>query len=152
MKKVRPLALAALMIPSVALAKGPNPHQGTHSNQRGKARVMYVLKGTLSNYTAYTPASGADPAVDGQVTIDVKHANRHGKLLVGQSITIDVGQHTKIRLRHGVAEIAASGDRGVVRVRASRLAFKSAVLADVQAALQDQPAHMVAVWGPPSSS
>jgi hypothetical protein len=151
MKKVLPFAIAALMIPSVALAKGPNPKKGTHSNH-GKAKVMYVLKGTLSGYTAYTPAANGNPAVDGQITIDVQHSNRHGKLLVGQPIMIDVGQNTKITLENGAVAIAPSGDYGMVKLRASKLAFKSAALSDVQAALLNQPAHMVTDWGAASSS
>ncbi|MFL5959139.1 MAG: hypothetical protein ACJ75G_02580 [Gaiellaceae bacterium] len=151
MKKVLPFALAALMIPSVALAKGPNPDKGTHSNH-GKAKVMYVLKGMLSDYTAYTPAANGNPAVDGQVTIEVQHSNRHGKLLVGQSVTIDLGQSTKVRLENGVAAIAPAGDYGMVKLRASRLAFKTATLSDLQAALLNQPAHMVIDWGAASSS
>jgi hypothetical protein len=146
MKKVLPFLLVALLIPGVALAKGPNPN-----NQRGKAKVMYVLKGLLSNYTAYTPAANGNPAVDGQITIQVQHSNRHGKLLVGQSIMIDIGQSTKIRLANGLTQIAPSGDYGMVKLRASRLAFKTATLSDVQAALLNQPAHMVTDWGPPSA-
>ena len=151
MKKVLPFVLAALMIPSVALAKGKPPTAGTHTNH-GKARVMYVLKGLLSNYVAYTPAAGGNPAVDGQITIQVQHSNRHGKLLVGPTpITIDIGQNTKINLANGLTQIAASGDYGMVKVRAARLAFKTATLSDVQAALLTQPAHMVTDWGPPTS-
>jgi hypothetical protein len=151
MKKMLPFAIAALMIPSVALAKGPNPNSGTHGNH-GKAKVMYVLKGLLSNYQAYTPATNSSPAVDGQITIQVQHSNRHGRLLVGPTpVTIDIGQNTKIILASGVAQIAASGDYGMIKVRAARLAFKTATLPDVQAALLNQPAHMVTDWGPPSS-
>jgi hypothetical protein len=152
MKKILPFALAALMIPSVALAKGPKPHSGTHGNH-GKAKVMYVLKGLLSNYVPYTPAANGAPAVDGQITIQVQHSNRHGKLLVGPDpVTIDIGQNTKIVLANGLTQIAASGDYGMVKVRAAKLAFKTATLSDVQAALLDQPAHMVTDWGAPSSS
>jgi hypothetical protein len=151
MKKMLPFAIAALMIPSVALAKGPNPNSGAHGNH-GKAKVMYVLKGLLSNYQAYTPATNSSPAVDGQITIQVQHSNRHGRLLVGPTpVTIDIGQNTKIILASGVAQIAASGDYGMIKVRAARLAFKTATLPDVQAALLNQPAHMVTDWGPPSS-
>ena len=151
MKKVLPFVLAALMIPSVALAKGKPPTAGTHTNH-GKARVMYVLKGLLSSYVAYTPAANGNPAVDGQITIQVQHSNRHGKLLVGPTpITIDIGQNTKIKLANGLTQIAASGDYGMIKVRAARLAFKTATLSDVQAALLNQPAHMVTDWGPPSS-
>lgn len=149
MKKVVPFAIAALMIPGVALAKGPNPNN--HANH-GKAKVMYVLKGLLSGYTAYTPAANGNPAVDGQITIQVQHSNRHGRLLVGQTVVIDIGQNTKVNLANGLSQIAPSGDYGMVKLRAARLAFKSATLPDLQAALLNQPAHMVTDWGPPSSS
>jgi len=150
MKKLLPFVIAALMIPSVALAKGKPPAAGTHTNH-GKARVMYVLKGLLSNYTAYTPAANGSPAVDGQITIQVEHSNRHGKLLVGQSMVIDLGQNTKINLENGLTQIAPSGDYGMVKLRGPRFAFKGAALADLAAALQNQPAHGVTDWGPASS-
>ena len=146
-KKLLPLAIAALMIPSVALAKGPNPNAGTHTNH-GKAKVMYKLKGMIYAYTAYDSSTNTP----GSITIDVNHSNRHGKLLVGQTITITIGANTKVLLTNGVASIAAAqpGDRGMVKVRASRLAFKSATLTDLQNALQNQPAHQVIDWGPAS--
>jgi hypothetical protein len=146
-KKFLPFAIAALMIPGVALAKGPNPNAGTHTT-RGKAKVMYVLKGMIYAYTAYDSTT----STPGSITIDVNHSNRHGKLLVGQTITISIGANTKTLLTNGVASIAASqpGDRGMLKVRASRLAFNSATLADVQAALLNQPAHMVTDRGPAS--
>ena len=147
MKKVLPFVLAALMIPSVALAKGPNPNAGSHTSH-GKARVMYVLKGMIYAYTAYDSST----STPGSVTIDVNHSNRHGRLLVGQTITISLGANTKINLENGVTSIAASqpGDLGMVKVRGPKLAFKNAVLTDLQTALQNQPAHMVTDWGPAS--
>jgi hypothetical protein len=147
MKKVLPFVLAALMIPSVALAKGPNPNAGSHTNH-GKAKVMYVLKGMIYAYTAYDSST----STPGSVTIDVNHSNRHGRLLVGQTITISLGANTKINLENGVTSIAASqpGDFGMVKVRGPKLAFKSAALTDLQTALQNQPAHMVTDWGPAS--
>ena len=146
-KKLLPFAIAALMIPSVALAKGPNPNAGTHTNH-GKAKVMYKLKGMIYAYTAYDSSTNTP----GSITIDVNHSNRHGKLLVGQTITITIGANTKVLLTNGVTSIAAAqpGDRGMVKVRASRLAFKSATLTDLQNALQNQPAHQVIDWGPAS--
>ena len=146
MKKVLPFAIAALMIPGVALAKGPNP--GTHTNH-GKAKVMYVLKGMIYAYTAYDSAT----STPGSITIDVNHSNRHGKLLVGQTITISTGANTTVLLKNGVTTIAASqpGDVGTVKIRAARLAFKSATLADLQNALLNQPAFQVADRGPASS-
>ena len=80
MKKALILVFAALMIPSVALAAKPSP---TGKGGKGAPQVTYVLKGTLSSYTAYdsvTPANGS-------ITILVKHANHHGKSLKGQTLT-----------------------------------------------------------------
>jgi hypothetical protein len=99
-------------------------------------------------YTAYNSTT----STAGSITIDVKHSNRHGKLLVGQTIQIPVGPNTKINMENGVTAIAAAqpGDSGMVKVRGPRLAFKGAALADLQGALQNQNAHMVTDWGPVS--
>lgn len=148
MKKLLPFVIAALMIPSVALAKGKPPTAGTHTNQ-GKANVMYVLKGMIYAYTPYDSTT----QTNGFITMDVNHSNRHGKLLNGQvGVQITVGPNTKIELENGVTSIAAAqpGDLGMVKVRARRLAFKSATLSDVQTTLQNHAAHMVTDWGPSS--
>jgi hypothetical protein len=148
MRKLLPFVIAALMIPSVALAKGKPPTAGTHTN-RGKANVMYVLKGMIYAYTPYDSTT----QTNGSITIDVTSSNRHGRLLDGQTgVLITVGPNTKIELRNGVTTIAAAqpGDLGTVKVRAPRLAFKSAILSDVETALQNHAAHMVTDWGPSS--
>ena len=148
MKKLLPLAILALMIPSVALAKGKPPTAGTHTNH-GKASVMYVLRGMVYAYTAYDSTT----QTNGSITIDVKSSNRHGKLLNGQTgVQITVGPKTKIELENGVTSIAAAspGDLGTVKVRAPRLAFRSATLTDVETALQNHAAHMVTDRGPTS--
>lgn len=148
MRKLLPLAIVALMIPSVALAKGKPPTAGTHTNH-GKANVMYVLRGTVYTYTAYDSTT----QTNGSITIDVKSSNRHGKLLNGQTgVLITVGPKTKIELENGVTSIAAAspGDLGAVKVRAPRLAFKTATLTDVETALQNHAAHMVTDRGPAS--
>ncbi len=148
MKRVVPFFLVALLIPGAALAKGKPPTAGTHTNH-GKARVMYVLKGTIYAYTAYDSLT----QTNGSITIDVTSSNRHGKLLNGRTgVQITVGPKTKIGMKNGVTSVATAqpGDLGMVKVRAPRLHFKSATLADVQNALLDQPAHMVTDWGPAS--
>lgn len=148
MRKLLPLAVVALMIPSVALAKGKPPTAGTHTNH-GKANVMYVLRGMIYAYTPYDSTT----QTNGSITIDVKSSNRHGKLLNGQTgVLITVGPKTKIKLENGVTSIAAAspGDLGMVKVRAPRLHFKSATLSDVQTALLNHAAHMVTDWGPAS--
>jgi hypothetical protein len=110
---------------------------------------MYVLRGTVYTYAAYDSTT----QTNGSITIDVKSSNRHGKLLNGQTgVMITVGPKTKIELENGVTSIAAAspGDLGTVKVRAPRLAFKSATLTDVETALQNHAAHMVTDWGPAS--
>ena len=149
MKKVLPFAIAALMIPSVALAKGPNPNAGTHTNH-GKAKVMYVLKGMIYAYTAYDSAT----STPGSITIDVNHSNRHGKLLVGLTLTVTLGADSTVLMENGVTSVAAAqpGDRGMVKIRGPRMAFKGATSIALQSALQTQPARQVIDWGAPSSS
>ena len=80
MKKIIVFLVAAVALPtSVALAAKPShPAKGGKSNPM----VMYVLKGTLTSYTAAT----ADQ--DGSVTIDVSHSNFHSSLK-GQTMTFD---------------------------------------------------------------
>ena len=146
MKKVLPFAIAALMIPGVALAKGPNP--GTHTNH-GKAKVMYVLRGMIYGYTAYDSTT----STPGSITIDVSRSNRHGKLLVGQTpLTVTIGPNTKVLLTNGVASIppphpattawSRSGPRGWLS--------RASTVPDVQNALMNQPAHQVIDRGPAS--
>lgn len=116
MKKLLPLLIAALMIPGVALAKGPKPGKGP-AGSHGRAKVVYLLKGSLSAYTAYDSST----STNGSITLDVKRANRHGRALKGTQLVFTgmVTSRTKISLSNGVTVIA-DGDRGIVKVRAPR--------------------------------
>jgi hypothetical protein len=147
MKKVLPLMIAALLIPSAALAKGPNSNQGTHTNH-GKAKVLYVLKGTLSGFSAYDSAT----STNGSITIDVKRANRHGRALKDMSLTFagEVTSTTRIALSDGVTVIA-DNDRGLVKVRAPREP-RSMSGSDLAAVLTDLPVRQIVDQGPASSS
>jgi hypothetical protein len=117
MKRLLLLTALALAVPSLALAaKPPSPgnSQGTHGKSAPK--VMYALKGTLSNYTA---ANGAN---NGMVTITITIANHHAKTLVNSTptaLTIIVSSTTKVVMHDGATTIA-NGDRGVVKVRAPK--------------------------------
>jgi hypothetical protein len=116
MKKVLPLMIAALLMPGAALAKGPNPPKGLHGD-KGKAKVLYVLKGTLSGYSQYDSSSSQN----GSITIDVSRANRHGRALKGMSLTFqgEITANTRISLSDGVT-VVADNDHGLVKVRAPR--------------------------------
>ena len=106
MKKAIALLAVALVIPtSVAVAKS-NPTRG-----KSNPMVMYVLKGTLSGYTAATAG------VDGQVSITVNHANYHGRALRGTTLTFGTTMKTRVNYVHGATTIT-DGARGVLKFKA----------------------------------
>jgi hypothetical protein len=134
MKKALILVLAALVIPSAALAAKPaHGHKKPHM-------VTYVLRGTLSAYTAYdsvTPANGS-------ITILVKHADKHGHALKGQSLTFAIDANTKLHLAKGLTTVT-DGDRGGISLRAPR----KIAPADLVATLQLSPAKHIVDRGAP---
>jgi hypothetical protein len=117
MKKIFILLLAALVIPSIAVAKPPKP----------APQVTYELKGALSNYTAYNAAT----STNGSITIAVTGADHGAGSLKGQSITFVVDKNTKIEL-HKAAAIA-NGDDGKVFVEAADNIAPAALAATLQA-------------------
>lgn len=103
MKKAIVFLAVALALPtSVAFAK--SPHAGTKG--KSNPRVMYVLKGTLSSYTAATTTT------DGQISITVKHSNYHGRALRGQTITFSTTMSTR------APKQITDGAKGVVKFKA----------------------------------
>lgn len=121
-------AVAVMAVPAVAIAKGPPSGKGSGGTHGKSApKVMYVLKGTLSGYTA------ANGSTNGSITIAVSHSNRHGQALKGQSLTIPVSAATKISLASGLTTIAA-GDRGIVKIRAPKKVLASDLLSTIEAA------------------
>jgi hypothetical protein len=137
MKKLLPIVIAALMIPSVALAKGP-PSPKSHTNH-GKAKVQYILHGTLSTYTAFDSTT----SMNGSITITVTHSNRHGRVLKGQSLTFTgmVTSSTKVVLGDGVTMITDS-DSGVVKIRAPKQS-KDVSASDLATLLTGMPIRQV---------
>jgi hypothetical protein len=125
MKKLIVLLAAALAIPtSVALAKGPPASPG-----KSAPKVQYILKGTLSGYTAFNSST----STPGNITILVTRSNRHGKTLVGQTLTFTGGvtASTKVTLHDGATTIS-DGDRGIVKVRALKRIDPSALAATLE--------------------
>lgn len=107
MKKVFLICALALAVPSLAIAAGKPPHPGKSSTAGSNAapKVMYVLRGTLTGYSA---ASGT---TNGTVTITVNSANRHGASLKSKSLTFAVSSTTKV-----VGTFKAN-DNGIVKLR-----------------------------------
>lgn len=102
------LMVLALTIPAAALAAKPADQSASKSQAAPK--VMYVLKGTLSGFTA------ASTTASGSVTIHVTHSNFHGRTLRGMDLTFAVSAKTTTTL-NGATTIK-DGTRGVVKFRA----------------------------------
>lgn len=137
MKKMLLLAIAALMIPGVALAKG-NPGHGGGSKSHSAPKVLYVLKGTLSGYSAYDSTT----STPGSITILVSRANYHGHALKGQTLTFPTDAKTKIVLENGATTVT-DNDRGIVKVKAA----KKIAAADLASTLQTSSAKQVVDQG-----
>ena len=103
-------AIAALLAPAAALAAKP-PHPTTPATPK----VSYILRGTL---TAYTAANGATP---GSVTIAVKSAvsgaNHVAKALKGHTYTLVVTSTTRVTLHKGAF---TANDKGTVKFRGTK--------------------------------
>lgn len=130
MRKTIAAAVVALVIPSLAVAAGKptNPGKSDAAHSKAKPKVMYVLKGKVSAFTA----AGAS---NGSITLDVSGANRHAGLLKGQSVTVAVATTTKIAPKTGVTV----GDNAVVKVRLA----KSTPAADLVATLAATPSFQI---------
>jgi hypothetical protein len=142
-----PLVIAALLIPSVALAKGPNPTSPKSHTNHGKAKVQYILHGTLSAYTPFDSTT----STNGSITITVTHSNRHGRVLKGQALTFMgmVTANTKVVLSDGVTAIA-DGDQGIVKIRAPKEP-KNVSASDLASVLTALPVRQIIDQGAPSS-
>jgi len=127
MKKLPVFLALALAVPSLALAAKP-PVPGNSQAPHGKSpQVMYVLKGTL---TAFTAAAGA---TNGSVSLLIKSANHHGASLTGQTLTFAVSSSTKVVTGDGAA--VTVNDNGVVKLRGPKKIAATDNLATVLQAL-----------------
>jgi hypothetical protein len=130
MRKFLLIAAMALLVPSLAVAAGKpsTPGKSTTAGTNAAPKVMYVLKGTLSAYTA------ANGTTDGSITILVKRANRHGlalKALKGDTLTFAVSSSTKVILHDGAA--ITNGDNGIIKVRGPKSTAAFAAATDLKA-------------------
>jgi len=104
-RKTLILFALALAITSVAFATTAQ----ASSQSKAAPKVTYILKGTLSDFTA------ASTTANGSVTIHVTHSNYHAKALVGQDLTFAVSMKTTTTTMGGTI---INGARGIVKFRA----------------------------------
>jgi hypothetical protein len=117
-RKTLALFVLALAIPGAALAAKPT----THANQSQAApKVMYILKGTLSNFTAATTSA------NGSITITVAHSNFHAHALVGQTLTFAVTTKTTTTLNN--KGTIKDGAKGIVKFKAPLKVSNTSLLA-----------------------
>lgn len=117
LRKTLALAVLALAIPAVALAAKPTTHT-SQSKSTANPTVTYILKGTLSSYTAATSTT------TGSITINVTHSNYHARTLVGQSWTFSVSTNTTTN-----ASTINDNTRGIVKFRAAKKQTSSGLTA-----------------------
>ena len=123
MRKLLVVLALVLVVPSVALAAKPSS-----GSSHGKApQVMYVLRGTLTGFTA------ANGATNGSVSLMVKSSNRHGASLKGQTLTFPVSSSTKVVTGDNAA--VTVNDNGIVKVRGPKKIGPTENLATVLQAL-----------------
>jgi hypothetical protein len=116
-RKTLALLILALAIPGAALAAKPSTHT---SRSKAAPTVMYVLKGTLWNYTA------ASSTAAGSITIHVTHSNYHGRALRNTDVTFGVSADTATTL-NGATTIS-NGALGIVKFRALKNMTSSGLL------------------------
>ena len=119
---------SAMVIAPVALASTHAPLHGHAANGGSAAasstgsppkcaagsahatQVSYVLRGTLSKYSAATST------VPGSVTITVAGASCVVRALTGSTLTFALGPHTVV----APSRVISDGDRGVILLRGSK--------------------------------
>lgn len=127
MRKFVLIAALALLLPALAFAGKPSAPGKSDSAHTKKAHtVMYVLRGTL---TAYTAATTTTP---GSVSILVQSANHRGASLVTKTLTFPTSTATKIAPH---ATSITLGDPGMVKVRGPKTLAPTDNLATVLQAL-----------------
>src|SRR5215469_5223721 len=120
-RKTLALVALALAITSVMFA---TTAQASKSKSKANPKVTYILKGTLSNFTA------ASTTANGSVTINVTHANYHAHALVGQQLTFGIAMTTPTNLMGGTI---INGAHGIIKFRAPFKISNSALMAALTA-------------------
>jgi hypothetical protein len=131
MKTILVLTVTAMLVAVPADALAGKPAQKPSHGGKGQPKVQYILKGSLSAYTA------ASSGGNGTITILVKRSNRHGRALDGQSLTLPVSTSTRIVLHSGTTTIA-DNDNGIVKIRAPKHVAATDLVTTLQAAMARQ--------------
>ena len=131
-RKTLALVAVVLAIASVTFA---TTAQASKSKGKAAPKVTYILKGTLSSFTA------ASTTANGSVTINVTHSNYHARALVGQQLTFGVAMTTPTNLMGGTI---VDGARGIVKFRAPLRVSNATLMAALTASTSMTASQVVA--------
>lgn len=124
------VSMLVLAVPAAAFAAKPSPP--SHPATSAKGTVLWVLRGTLSKYTA---ASGSTA---GSISITVKSASLDSGKLKGMTLTFATNAKTTVVLHND--KPIADGDRGIVKVRAAKSSDAAALQTHTAFAVIEQGA------------
>jgi hypothetical protein len=130
-RKTLTLFALALAITSVAFATTAQ----ASSPSKAAPKVTYILKGTLSDFTA------ASTTANGSVAIHVTHSNYHARALVGQDLTFAVSMKTTTTLMGGTI---INGARGIVKFRAPLRQSNTTLMASLTATTPMSASQIIA--------
>src|SRR5690349_787168 len=120
-RKTLALVALTLTVASVAFAATAQASKGP---SKAAPKVTYILKGTLSGFTA------ASATANGSVTINVTHSNYHAHALVGQQLTFAIAMTTPTNLMGGTI---VDGTHGIVKFRAPLRVSNTTLMASLTA-------------------
>src|SRR5438093_4387431 len=126
MRKLILVVALALVVPAAALATEPShpSHPATPASSHASTTattalasqptptVMWVLRGTLSKYTAATATA------NGSISITVKSSNFDSTTLKTMTLTFATNSKTTVVLHEGKPIV--NNDNGIVKVRAAK--------------------------------
>jgi hypothetical protein len=139
MKKLIVLLAVALVIPTSVAFANASPTRG-----KSAPKVMYVLKGTFSSFTA------ASSTADGSLSITVSHANYHWRQLHSDTLTFTVASNTRITFGNGTTSLA-DGTQGMVKFRAPLLRHASGATLDTLLPAKAKALHVIVQKAAPTS-
>jgi hypothetical protein len=131
-RKTLAIVALALAITSVAFA---TTAQASKGKTKADPKVTYILKGTLSNFTAVSTTA------DGSVTINVTHSNFHAHALVGQQLTFGIAMTTPTNLMGGTI---INGAHGIVKFRAPLRVSNTTLMAALTATTPMTASQLIA--------
>lgn len=138
MKKLIIVLAVALLIPTSVAFASASPTRGKSNPQ-----VMYVLKGTFSNFTAATATA------DGSVSITVTHSNYHWRALNRDTMDFTVASNTRITFANGTTALA-DGAKGMIKFKAPLLRHASGAALDTLLPAKAKALHVIVTAAAPT--